>query len=703
MKSHTPTFMPSVCPHDCPSACALEVERLAEGRIGRVRASRENPFTAGVLCGKVARYAERIHHPERLTTPLIRTGAKGSGEFRRASWDDALDIVAERFRGAALRHGAETVWPYHYAGTMGLLQREGINRLRHSMGYSGQLNTICTSLAYAGWTAGVGALYGPALTEVADSDLVVIWGCNAAATNVNLMTHVKRARRERGAELVVIDPYVNATARAADRHLMIRPGTDGALACAVMQHLFAAGLADRDYLARYTDVPQELEAHLQTRTPDWAARITGVSAEQIVQFAELYGRTPRSFIRLGFGFSRSRNGAHNLHAVSCLPAVTGAWRHPGGGALASTSGRFVHLDLSMIDGSDACDESVRILDMSRIGPVLAGDRRDLGEGPPVTAMLVQNTNPVVVAPESNLVREGFAREGLFVCVHEQFMTETARMADVVLPATMFLEHDDIYRSYGQSYLQIGRRIVDPPAQCRSNHDLLCALARRLGAEHPGFDMTELELIDDLLRRADLPDAQTVTAQRWVDLTPDFAAGHFVQGFAWPDGRFRFKPDWRALGPLGGEMPPLPDHWEVINGTDAEHPYRLIAPPAHNFLNTSFTETPRSRSREHGPRAKLHTSDAVELGVLDGDTVEIGNHQGCIVVQAEVVEGVALGVVVLEGIWPNSDFQGGVGVNALISAEPGAPAGGAVFHDTAVWVRPLLPADELVDLRYRNRA
>ena len=472
-------IVPSVCPHDCPSACALEVERFDARRIGRVRGAAGQSYTRGAVCAKVARYAERQHHPARLSRPLRRVGEKGIGEaaFMPISWDDALDEVAEKLTRAAQRHGSETVWPYYYAGTMGLVQRDGINRLRHAMRYSREHLSICSMLSDAGWLAGVGAKRGVDGREIAKSDLIVVWGGNPVSTQVNLMTHVAAARKERGAKLVVVDPYRTATAEQADIHLAPLPGTDGALACAVMHVLFKEGFADRDYMARYAD--DWLEAHLATRDPAWAARITGLSEDEILGFARLYGRTKRSYIRVGYGFSRSRNGAAQLFAVTCLPAVTGAWAYEGGGALYSNLG-LVALDLTMIEGLDRLDPATRILDQSRIGPVLTGDRRDLGDGPPVTALFIQNTNPMVVAPESALVHRGFARSDLFVCIHEQFMTETAAMADIVLPATTFLEHDDIYPAGAHTYLQIGRAVLDPYAECRCNHDVICGLADRLG-------------------------------------------------------------------------------------------------------------------------------------------------------------------------------------------------------------------------------
>ena len=682
-----PEVLPSVCPHDCTSVCALDVDRLDARTIGRVRGSTRNSYTAGVICEKVGRYAERVHHPDRLLGPLRRVGPKGSGAFAPISWDEALDLVAGAFQERAARHGPETVWPYFYAGTMGLVQRDGIQRLRHVMGYSRWYSTICVTLADTGWTAGTGAKRGVDLREAAEhAELVVIWGGNPVHTQVNVMTHVVRARR-RGAPLVVVDPYRTETARQADVHLALRPGTDGALACAVLHVCFAEGYADRAYLARYTDVPDELARHVASRTPEWAAGITGLSAEEIRAFARLYGRTRASFIRCHHGFTRSRNGAASMHAVSCLPAVTGAWQYPGGGALYG-HGAIYPLDRTLIEGLDRVDRSVRALDQSRLGPILTGDPEALGGGPPVTAMLVQNTNPAEVCPDLHRVHAGLAREDLFLCVHEQFLTETARYADVVLPATMFPEHDDLYTASGHTTLQVARRIVEPPGECRENHVVICELARRLGAEHPGFELTAWELVDATLRRSGLWDARTNWERGGQDLALPFERAHFLDGFAWPDGRFRFKPDWSAYGGRWAAMPTLPDHFDVVDGPTAERPFRLVAAPARTFLNATFTETPGSLGRERRPTALLHPDDCAALGVAAGDRVALENDRGQVRLHAEPRAGQPRGVVVVEGIWPRRHFPGGVGTNALTSAEPGYPNGGAVFHDTAVRVRRL---------------
>jgi anaerobic selenocysteine-containing dehydrogenase len=684
----------SVCPHDCPSTCALEVERLDGHTIGRVRGAAGNSYTAGVICAKVARYTERVHHPDRLLRPLRRKGPKGSGEFESISWNDALDEVAEGLLRAEQTYGSEAVWPYYYAGTMGLVMRDGIHRLRHVKKYSGMYSTICVNPAWTGFIAGTGRLAGPDPREMAKSDLVVIWGTNPVNTQVNVMTHAVQARKERGAKIVAVDVYRNATMQQADLALCLRPGTDGALACAVMHVLFRDGQANRAYMAEYADCPEALEAHLKTRTPEWASAITGLPVEDIETFAAMIGRTPRTYLRLGYGFSRSRNGVVNMHAAQCIATVTGAWAHEGGGAF-HNNGAIYHWNKSMIEGLDSLDPSVRRLDQSRIGPVLVGDRHDLGDGPPVTALFVQNTNPATVAPEQRKVRRGLARDDLFVCVHEQFMTETARVADIVLPATMFLEHDDVYQGGGHQHIILGPKIVEAPGECRSNHDVICALAGRLGAEHPGFAMTARGLIDWTLRNSGWGTLDELEENRWIDCQPDFATAHYVNGFAYPDGRFRFSPDWTAVrfanaGPMGphGTMPCLPDHWEVIEEVDDGHPYRLVTAPSRSFLNTTFNETPGSLKREGRPEVMIHPEDAGRLGIAAGDRVVLGNARGAVTIHVRLFDGVRRGVVIAEGIWPNDAFEDGEGINVLTGADQIAPFGGAAFHDNRVWIRPV---------------
>jgi anaerobic selenocysteine-containing dehydrogenase len=683
----------SACPHDCPSTCALEVEVLDEHTIGRVRGAEDNAYTAGVICAKVARYAERVHHPNRITTPMRRIGEKGSGAFAPITWAEALDLVAEAFVQAEQRWGSEAIWPYYYAGTMGLVMRDGINRLRHVKKYSGFHSTICVNPAYAGFAAGAGRIAGPDPREMARSDLVVIWGTNAVNTQVNVMTHAIRARKERDAKIVAVDVYMNGTMKQADLPVLIRPGTDGALACAVMHCLFRDGKADWGYLDRYTDAPRELAEHVRAKSPEWASRITGCDVATIESFARLVGERKRAYFRLGYGFSRSRNGAANMHAASCIPAVTGAWLYEGGGAFHNNADIY-HWNKTLIEGLDARDSRVRMLDQSRIGAILCGDADALLDGPPVAALLIQNTNPVTVAPDQDRVKRGFARDDLFVCVHEQFMTETARVADVVLPATMFLEHDDIYQGGGHQYVLLGPKLIEPPGTCWSNHEVVCALAHRLGAQHPGFDMSPRQLIDWTLQHSRWGTLAELEKNRWIDCQPDFETAHFIKGFAWPDGKFRFKPDWPNVpfrspyhaGPVD-LMPKLPDHWTVIEEADQEHPLRLATSPARNFLNTTFNETATSRTKEGRPEIMIHPEDAETNGIADGAEVVVGNCRGEVRMHARLYDGVRRGVLIAESIWPNDAFPDGRGINTLTGADPIAPYGGAAFHDNKVWIKP----------------
>src|SRR6476619_2468108 len=682
----------TACPHDCPSTCALEVELLDERTIGRIHGAKDNDYTAGVICAKVARYAEREHHARRLLHPLRRTGAKGSGQYERISWDDALDLVAEKFLQTEQRYGAESVWPYYYAGTMGLVMRDGINRLRHVKRYSGFHSTICVNPAYAGYAAGIGRIAGVDPREMAKSDLVIIWGTNAVNTQVNVMTHAVRARKERCAKIAAVDIYMNGTMEQADLPVLIKPGTDGALACAVMHCLFRDGKADWDYLEKYTDAPRQLESNLRRRDPAFFFFNDTATTETIEEFARLIGEHKRAFFRLGYGFSRSRNGAANMHAASCIPAVTGAWQYEGGGAFHISADIF-QLDKKLIEGLDSRDPSVRMLDQSRIGAILTGESEVLQGGDAVRALIIQNTNPLSVAPDQNKVKQGFARDDLFVCVHEQFMTETAMMADVVLPATTFLEHDDIYRGGGHQYLILGPKLVEPPGECRNNHEVICALAKRVGAEHRGFEMSPRELIDQMLQVSKRGTLAELEDNRWLDCQPPFRQSHYLDGFPWPDGRFRFKPDWDNVpfrspcksGPIA-EMPPLPDHWTSIERPDEEHPFRLATSPARGFLNSTFNETPTSLAQEQRPTVMIHPDDARACEITDGDYVVLGNKRGEVRLHAKLFAGVRHGVLIAESIWPNSAFADGCGINTLTGADPIAPYGGDAFHDNRVWMR-----------------
>jgi anaerobic selenocysteine-containing dehydrogenase len=687
----------TVCPHDCPSACALDIDLTPDGRIGRVRGAGANSYTAGVICAKVARYAERLYHPGRLMTPKRRKGGKGEGDWQEVTWEDALDEIANAFVKAEAAHGAEAIWPYFYAGTMGQVQRDSIERLRHAKRYSGFFGSICTNMAWTGYVMGTGALRGPDPREMAKSDCVVIWGTNPVATQVNVMTHAVKARKERGAKIVVVDVYDSPTMKQADVKIVLKPGTDAALACALMHIAFRDGYADRAYMQKFADDPAGLEAHLETRTPDWASAITGLSVEEIEAFGRLVGMTKKTFFRLGYGFTRQRNGSVAMHAALSLATVLGSWQYEGGGAF-HNNGEIFKLDKRELMGTSYMDPDVRMLDQSQIGRVLTGDAVALRHRGPVTALLIQNTNPMNIAPEQRLVREGFARPDLFSAVHEHFMTDTAEMADIVLPATMFVEHDDLYRAGGQNHILLGPKLVEPPETVRTNLFVIEELAKRLGvSDYPGFGLSERQHIDRMLLPNGYPGYDRLLVDKWIDCQPAFEDAHYLNGFGYADQKFRFRPDWEngpspnktpaSLGALGPyqQLPTFPDQVDVIEVANEAHPFRLATSPARNFLNSTFAETKTSRDKEGRPEVMVHPDDAAALLIEDGEIVRMGNPRGSLRLHAKVTSGARRGVLVAEGLWPNKAHLDGEGINILTGADPVAPYGGAAVHDNRVWL------------------
>ena len=675
----------SACPHDCPSTCALEIMH-DDKNIYKVKGASKNTYTSGVVCAKVSRYAERTHHPDRLTKPLMRSGEKGSNNFKEIEWEQALDIVAENFISTAQKHGTESIWPYFYAGTMGLVQRDGINRLRHEMKYSGQHSTICSTITASGFKAGVGALKGPDPREMALADVILVWGCNPASTQVNVMKHIQKARKDRNAKLIVVDPYKTRSAKVADFYYPIKPGTDGALACSIMHILFRDNYADKEYMDKYTDDPEGLEKHVKKYTPEWGSKITGLSLREIEEFAKIFGTTKRLYSRMGYGFTRQRNGASAMHAAVSLSAVCGKWLYEGGGAFYNNADIY-KIDKTLIEGLDVIDPNIRMLDQSRIGSILTGDSNALMGGGNVYSLIIQNTNPLVVAPESLLVREGFSRENLFVCVHEQFMTETAKYADIVLPATTFVEHDDLYIAGGHQHITYGPKLIDPIGESKSNHAVLVALAKRLGAMHEGFNMTEREIIDYTLNSSNHGSLVELEKNGWKDVQPDFNKSHFIDGFGHKDKKFHFKPDWSEVGPDYHNMPEYPDYMNTTENISKDFPFKLVTAPAHNYLNSSFTETNSSKKSEVKPKAKIHSKDIKKLALQDDELVVIGNNRGKVIIHVEEFDGMQEGVIIVEGVWPNEAFVGNNGINTLVGSDPVPPNGGAAFHDTAVWIKP----------------
>ncbi len=673
----------SACPHDCPSTCVLDISHDNE-RIYKVRGNKLNSYTKGVICSKVSRYPERTHNKERITFPMSRVGKKGSGSFKKITWSQAINIVSKKINKINRDFGSEAIWPYFYAGTMGLVQRDSINRLRHYFNFSGQYSTICNTLAVSGWLAGTGCLKGSDPREVIHSKIIIMWGGNPASTQVNFMKHIKEAKRK-DAIFIVVDPYLNKTAKLADIHVKLRPGTDGALACAIMHNILREKKEDKEYIRKYTKDYDLLVKHLHSKNSKWAENITGVPEKIINQISNLLCANKSNFFRLGYGFTRQRNGSFNMHAVTCIPALLGSWKYKGGGAFYSNSDIY-KINKDLIEGLKFRDNKIRMLDQSKIGIILNNDKVALKGGPKVKALFIQNTNPLVVAPETIKVRKGFKREDLFVCVHEQFMTETAKYADILLPATSFVEHDDIYIAGGHQHLTYGPKLIESIGQSWSNNRLINTLAKKLGAKDKSFDLTEKEIIDITLRKSNLTNLKKLIKLNTLDLQPSFKEAHFLNGFGHNDKKFHFSPEWKEGNKKFNKIYNLPDHYNLIENSSSKYPFKLVTAPAHNFLNSSFTELKTSQKKELKPTIKIHPKDLISLKCKCNDIVEIGNKRGKIRIYAESFEGLLPGTTIIEGIWPNEFFIDNLGVNALVGSDSPEPAGGAVFHDVAIWIK-----------------
>jgi anaerobic selenocysteine-containing dehydrogenase len=676
--------MHSVCPHDCPSACSLEV-RADDGRVVAVTGTASHPFTQGIICGKVREYAERVHSPLRITRPLRRIGPKGAGRFEPIGWDEATAEIARRWRAVIAAHGAEAILPFSYAGSMGQVQYFAGHPLFHALGASRLDRTICTATAYAGWRATVGAVTGNDSEQMVGADLVVLWGINAAYTTINVMTLVKQARA-RGAHVVVVDPYRTPTAQQADEHLMVRPGTDGALALAMMHVLIAEGRVDHAYLARATLGFGQLAEHVRAWTPARVAPIVGLPEATIVRFARRYGATRASFVRVGIGLSRHDNGAMTCRTLACLPALTGAYADPHGGALLSTGGA-AGFDYTVLERPDLMpDPPPRVINMIQLGRALT----DPALAPPVKALYVYSSNPAAVCPNQALVMAGLAREDLFTVVHEQVMTDTARHADLVLPATTSMEHEDLYRSFGQLYVQLAEPVVAPVGEARSNWEVCGLLARALGVAEAHYARPPAAVIRELLARGD-DTVRGITYERLqaegsmrLNLPRPYMP--FADGAPTRSGRVELYSETLATRGL----PPLPT-WTPLregpspDGAGGRSPLQCIVPPNRFFLNSSFSQSERLRRRQGVPTVMLAPADAAARGVADGDRVRVESARGSAEFTARVTDATRAGVAVIEGIWWHRFHPGGRGVNFLTDDRTTDLGGGPALHSNMVEV------------------
>ncbi len=673
-------YRTAVCPHDCPDACSVRVG-VSQGGIISIEGDRGHPVTSGFLCGKVNRYAERVYSPLRIATPLRRVGAKGEGQFAPIGWDEALDEIAARFGEIRQTYGPEAILPYSYGGTIGQIGFHVGHRFFHALGASRLERSICTGSSLQGLRMTMGYGVGTDLEEIANAKLILIWGLNAVATHIHLMPLVKKARAN-GARLVVIDVYRNATARQADWFVQVRPGTDSALALGMMRLIIAEDRHDRAFIERYTHGFEALREACETYTPERTAAITGVPAEEVVRLARTYAESKAAFIRLGMGLSRHGNGGMTTRTITCLPALTGAWEAEGGGLLVYGWGGS-WLNTKALSAPRPEDPPARTINMVRLGEALL----ELDD-PPVKALYVYNSNPAAIAPEQARVQQGLLREDLFTVVHEQMLTDTVDFADIVLPATTFLEHDDLVTSYGHNYVQLSRAAIAPRGQAKSNHETFRLLAGRLGLNDPVLSM-EFEALAELLLDSPHEEARGLDREALREGRPvkfDPPRTPWRSGLRTPSGRFEFFSErMAALGqsPVPAFVPSAEGHLD--NDLKARYPLQLVTPPAQHFLNSSFGDTRSGRRLERSPRIKLHPEEAAARGLASGDACRAFNDRGECFLDVEVSEDVRPGVAVAESVWWPKLHRGRKGINQLTSAELTDLGGCARFHDGLVQV------------------
>jgi len=674
------------CPHDCPDTCAL-LTTVENGRAIEVRGAPDHPATAGVLCTKVARYLDRTYSDQRLLHPMKRVGKKGEGRFARISWDEALETIATRFAEIARSaDGPQAIVPYSYAGTMGLLQGSSMDRrFFHRLGASLLDRTICASAGKAGWGAAIGASVGMDVEQFENSRLIVIWGSNAVTSNLHFWTRAQEAKR-RGAKLIAIDPYRSVTAEKCHEHIALLPGTDGALALGVMHVLIAEELLDRDYIDRYTLGFTELVARAAEWSPQRVAQTCGIEAAQVTGLARDLGTIKPAAIRVNYGMQRVRGGGNAVRAIACLPALVGAWRHPAGGALLSSSGTFP-VDQAALERPDLIAGAPRTINMSAIGDALL-DAAD----PPIKAIYVYNSNPVAVAPESSKVRRGFARDDLFVVVHEIFQTDTADFADILLPATTQLEQTDVHLSYGHLYAVANNPAIAPLGEALPNTEVFRRLAARMGFSEPCFADSDDAMARQAWRRtdpraADL-DWDALKKDGWRRLALPAIHAPFAQGnYPTPSGKCEF---WSATQQALGEDPLpayLPPRESAASNPDLAKTYPLafISPPARNFLNSSFANLPQFVAEEKTPKLDLHPLDAAARGLHEGDVVRIRNDRGSFTAALRVTDRARPGVAVAPSIWWQKLAPDGRNANAVTSQALTDMGRAATFYDCLVEV------------------
>jgi len=675
------------CPHDCPDTCALETT-VERGVAVKVAGAKDHPFTDGVLCTKVSRYLDRTYAPDRVLYPMRRVGPKGPGQGRweRISWDEATDLIAARFNAiAASPDGPQAICPYSYAGTMGLLNYAGMDRrFFHVLGASLLDRTLCSSAGRVGTKITLGGSVGMDPERVEDAKLILLWGTNPITSNLHYWSRVQEARR-RGAKLIAIDPYRSLSAEKCHEHIAPLPGTDAALALAMMHVIIDEGLTDDDYIARHTLGFEQLRERVQAWPPERAAAVCGIDAEVIVRLAREYASVRPSAIRVNFGLQRHAGGGMAVRTITCLPALVGAWRDAAGGVLLAT-GDFYAMNHRALERPDLIWNHPRTINAACIGDAL------LEADPPIRALFVYNSNPVVVAPDSEKVIRGFSRPDLFTVVHDVFFTDTADYADLFLPATTQLEHLDIHKSYGHLYVMLNQPAIAPLGEAKPNTEVFRLLAGKMGFTEPSLRDSDEAMVRQALQ-SEAPRMAGIAFDAlkdrgWQRLNVPAVYAPFAEGnFPTPSGKCEFVSEYaRCLGldPLPTFTPPV-EFARTDPERAARYPLAFISPPQRNCLNSSFANLPLFLESEKEPRVEIHPDDAVARGIADGDRVRIYNDRGALGARARVTHRARPGCAVAVSLWWKKLTPDGTNANNVTSQRTADMGNAATYYDVLVQV------------------
>ncbi|SMF15167.1 Anaerobic selenocysteine-containing dehydrogenase [Paenibacillus barengoltzii] len=685
---HEPNgVFPAVCPLDCPDTCGLLLHK-ENGKIVKVTGNPDHPITQGAICNKVRNMAERVYHPERVLYPLKRVGRKGEGKFERITWDEAIQEIADRYKGLIREYGSESILPYSFYANMGILSVDGMDRrFFNRLGATRLQQGICNSAGNAGWRYTMGFGGGTSPEETVKAKLIIVWGGNLVSTNMHQIALIEKARKQ-GAQLVVIDVHRNRTGQRADWFIPLYPGTDAALALGMMHVLFERGLVNEAFLERYTVGHAELREHVKQYTPEHVAAITGVPAESIIKLAVLYGETSPAYIHIGNGLQHHDNGGMTVRTISCLPALTGQWLVPGGGAFKS-NGAYGKMNATALERPDLRpNPGARTVSMNQLGDVL------LTLDPPIRALYVYCSNPAVVAPDTGKVEQGLLREDLFTVVHDLFLTDTTKYADIVLPATSSFENTDLYGSYWHHYIQLQEPVIAPQGESKSNVETFKLLAAAMGFDDDAFRDTEEDMIRQALDFKHNPYLEGVTLeklkeQRFVKLNME-PQQTWLDHLPTPSRKIEL---YSATMERAG-LPPLPTYVPLVEGYDGErrpgkdtpYPLMFISPPNHNFLNSTFGNVEKLKALEKGPVLQIHPDDAAARGIADGDEVTVWNDRGSYDVTASVTDKMLPGTVVSQGLWWQQEDGKRTRANALTPDRIADMGGGAVFFSTVVDVK-----------------